>query len=441
MRNWITGIIAALTLAACGGGPANTPPPTLTLVPSSTPRTGSALFDTLPASVSEEGYPQLGDPAALVEVREYGSYGSGASRAAYDEIVAGLLPRIAAGEIRYVYVPLTGIGGIENSQGAARGALCALEQGAFWPYHDRLFALQFAVRDNGYTGNDLLNLVDELALDRDAWNNCVLGTSIDPVLTAAAEEAAALESFSGTPTILVNGNYVLNDLFSMNTIIDQILVRMQETGGTPAALPTFTPDAALTPDAQFDAVVGQGIEPPIDMPLPQGWQPVLTDTYLLNDIDAVRTVPFTWYRGPVTGGTGNIVLLWGFPNTVAGSPMEVQMGIATPQPNLWTDGLRLLRLALVEVGCNVGTDVERRYTVAGVQGVGTEWSAVDCPQTADTRGWFVGVQQYGLNFVFFTYIEPIDPAQITPEEQIARREIQAILDGVTFRPIDATPTP
>ena len=99
------------------------------------------------------------------------------------------------------------------------------------------------------------------------------------------------------------------------------------------------------------------------------------------------------------------------------------------------DGLRLLRLAVTESGCNVGTDLERTYPLAGSNGTGTQWSAVDCPTTADTRGWFVGLQHENINFIFYTYIEPIDPAGMTPSEQVARDQIQAILDSVRFLPL------
>jgi hypothetical protein len=237
---------------------------------------------------------------------------------------------------------------------------------------------------------------------------------------------------------------VLNELHSINTIIDQMLEQV-DSGGDIAALPTPDIDqtrvaaATPTPEVQLNATTGEAIDPPIDITLPDGWQVALSDTQLVNDVDnTVRTIPFTLYKGPVEGGVGSIALLWGFPNITSGNLFAAEMGAATPVPNLRIDGSRLLRLAVVEQGCNVGTDLEREYPLGDVTGMGTEWSAVDCPELPDTRGWFVGTQQYGINFIFYVFIEPIDPSGITDAERTARQQIQAILDTVTFQPPNAT---
>ncbi|MEO0563432.1 MAG: hypothetical protein AAF125_15085, partial [Chloroflexota bacterium] len=85
----------------------------------------------------------------------------------------------------------------------------------------------------------------------------------------------------------------------------------------------------------------------------------------------------------------------------------------------------------------IGTAEEQTYTVgAGISGAGTRWSAVDCPELPDTRGWFVGTQQNNLNYLFYVYLDPIDPAGETPEEQVSKAQLQAVLDSVTFRTID-----
>ncbi|MEL7236486.1 MAG: thioredoxin domain-containing protein, partial [Chloroflexota bacterium] len=385
--------------------------------------------DRIPTGTSEEGYPVLGIADAPVQVREFGSYDSPASGAAHTDIFTELLPRIEAGEMAYTYIPLSGTGSIPNGSGAARAALCAGEQGAFWPYHEQLFILQQGTGDV-FSGSALIDIVDELGLDRDAWNSCVLGDGVNDVLRRASEEALELESYTGTPTILVNGNYVLNDVISLNTIADQIIERV-ESGEPIAQLPENAepqPEEEATEEIRLFSTTQQDVGVPVNIALPEGWGLSLSDTLLLSDIDAVRTVPFTLWKGPVEGGVGSIVVLWGFPNITTGNPFEAQAGVATPTPNLRVDGLRLLRLAVVEQGCNVGTDLEREYTIGEISGVGTEWSAVDCPELPDTRGWFVGTQQFNLNYVFYVYVEPIDPAGVTDSERVAREQIQAILD-------------
>jgi hypothetical protein len=176
-----------------------------------------------------------------------------------------------------------------------------------------------------------------------------------------------------------------------------------------------------------EPLLGQSFEPPVDITLPDGWL-VGYDTLLLTDVDAMRPVPLVVWTGPVSGGSGTIILLWGFASLIAGNPLEAQ--VATPTPDLWADGLRLLRLAVIEQGCNIGTDLRRDYRIGLLPAVGTQFSAVDCPTTSDTRGWFAGVNESGFNYVFYVYTDPIDAMTQAGEE------LQAILDTVRFRPLE-----
>lgn len=203
---------------------------------------------------------------------------------------------------------------------------------------------------------------------------------------------------------------------------------------TPTVEPTPSPAATAsaadaTPEVteaptitlKITPLAGAGNPPPFDIQLPEGWW-IGYDTLALPDIDALRAVPLAVYQGPVSAGTGTIVVLWGFPNLVAGFP---QPG-ATPEPDLWSDGLRLFRLAMVDQGCNSGTDLQRTYRVGSLSATGTQFSIIDCPESPDTRGWFAALREGGLNFVFYMYAEPIGAMETADEE------LQAILDSVVF---------
>jgi hypothetical protein len=209
---------------------------------------------------------------------------------------------------------------------------------------------------------------------------------------------------------------------------------------TPTASPTTAPIATATPDdplpqdaledeyAQMviEAAQGQEIDPPVEIALPEGWRQ-FNATQVIQDVAGAYLVPFTVYSGPVTGGDGYIILLWGFGSlSRAVNPLLAEEGAF--EPDLWADGVRLLRLAVVEPGCNIGTDVRREFTVGGLPAAGTYFSVVDCPETVDTRGWLAGLRQDGMNFLFYTYAEPIS-AMDGP----AHGELQAVLDSVTFR--------
>lgn len=202
---------------------------------------------------------------------------------------------------------------------------------------------------------------------------------------------------------------------------------------TPTPPPTATSAASATPDnaeptpisLQLTPLAGEGAVPPVTLDFPDSWG-YAYDTLALVDVDnTLRPVPLAFYRGPVSGGTGTIVLLWGFPNFLVGSPLTLP-GTPTPAPDLWSDGLRLFRLALVDQGCNAGTDLQRTYSVGGLAATGTQFAIVDCPESPDTRGWFAGLQVGGLNFVFYMYAEPIAAMDT------AWNELQAILDTAVF---------
>lgn len=181
-----------------------------------------------------------------------------------------------------------------------------------------------------------------------------------------------------------------------------------------AASVTATPTVTL-----LDPLIDLEVPPPLRIDLPEGWDSVYR-ALVTDEFGEMDMLPFAMYGGPVTGGTARIVLLWNFSSVGVGPDAET---------NLWTDGLRLLRLHIVEPQCNIGTDSQRNYTIGGMPAAGTVFSAVDCPEDLpDTRGWFAGLSVEGVNFIFYAYTEPMT-AIPGPAEQ----EIQTILDSITFQ--------
>jgi hypothetical protein len=244
----------------------------------------------------------------------------------------------------------------------------------------------------------------------------------------------------------------------ISAAVNATLTALAPIGATPTDItltPTDTPEA--TPEATDDSIVvtlpalaGQKIPPPLTITLPENWKTVLTDVQVLPDVDnEIRGFPIEVHVGPVTGGTGTIVLYWGFPNINLASSEVVAadaQGMAVA-PDVWSDGLRLLNLAVVEQGCTVGTDLRRTYRVGLLPGVGTQFSAVNCPELPPTRGWFVALQEKGLNFVFYVYVEGegVMDNQNLDAFRAASDELQAILDTVRFNVPDIaltlTPSP
>lgn len=209
---------------------------------------------------------------------------------------------------------------------------------------------------------------------------------------------------------------------------------------SPTPSPTSTPDPAATAEATpqadsteavtVDTLLNLQLQPPLDIDLPPDWL-FGYDTLVFNEFDGTpNTVPIALYRGPVTGGTGQIVLLWGFDSIV--NPF----GSAADADTLWLDGVRLLRQIVFEVGCNIGRFPPEPYALGGEPVVGVRFAAVDCPVGADTRGWFVVTRDLGINFAFYVYAEPI-----TAMDGAAQAELQAILDSVVLRVEDISLDP
>lgn len=213
------------------------------------------------------------------------------------------------------------------------------------------------------------------------------------------------------------------------------LVPITLTAQTSTPLPSPTPMATVTPlpaaeattalepestEVVIEPLLDLQIQPPIDIDLPQDWL-FGYDTLVFREFDDTpATVPIAIYRGPVTDGTGEIVLLWAFDSII--DPFS-------GQGELWLDGVRLLRQLLFDAECNIGRfPPDDSYTLGSEPAVGVRFAVVDCPVGEDTRGWFVVRSVMGVNFAFYAYTEPI-----TAMDGFAAIELQSILDSVIFR--------
>jgi protein-disulfide isomerase len=385
-------------------------------------------YDGLPQTLSLQGFPQLGYPSALVNVKIYAAFDDPASGQFWSQTFDKLLQRVRNGEVDVTFIPLFGQGQISGGRGAARASICANAQQVFWPYVDQLFAWQTQYGADAFSGDRLLDGAKALGVNEGVWGECFTSDGPDTILSDAQKAANNEPTFANTPYVLVGDSPSLADTDSLNFTINLVLKQANNALATQIAA---TPEATSAVDTYtYNPLTNDHIKPPLTMALPQGWS-YAYDAIVLQDIDGVRPIPFALYKGPVTGGTGYIVLLWGFPNLVVGAASG---GIV--QPDIWIDATRLLRLAIVETGCNVGTDLRRNYSVGGLQAIGTQFAAVGCPQLPDTRGWFAGIRQFEANFVFYVYTDPIGAM-----DGNAPTELQSILDTVQFvmPTVEATP--
>jgi predicted DsbA family dithiol-disulfide isomerase len=153
---------------------------------------------------SYAGQPTLGAVNARVRIVEFADFQCPyCVRAAFD-----VLPRIVAdfGDrvlIVFRNFPLTEMH--PNAYPAAEAAECAYQQGAFWQYHDRLFANQGALDVASLKG-----YAAAIGLDTAAFDECLDSGRTAPAVDAdiAALRAAAAEAGItqyGVPAFFING--------------------------------------------------------------------------------------------------------------------------------------------------------------------------------------------------------------------------------------------
>lgn len=112
---------------------------------------------------------------------------------------------IETGKVHFVYRNYTILG--PNSFRAAKGALCAAEQGSFWLYHDYLFVNQNEGDPTAFSNARLEDLADRAGLDVEDFRVCLIDdrthTQIDDDFLLAQNAGA-----NSTPSFLINGTLI-----------------------------------------------------------------------------------------------------------------------------------------------------------------------------------------------------------------------------------------
>ncbi len=107
---------------------------------------------------------------------------------------------VKAGLVRIVYLHFAFLG--EESLLAAQASECAGEQGAFWPFHDKLYQNQGGINSGAFSEENLVRFAGELGLDADALSGCLAsGRYRDTVMQDRALGIA--NGVNSTPTIFI----------------------------------------------------------------------------------------------------------------------------------------------------------------------------------------------------------------------------------------------
>ncbi len=103
----------------------------------------------------------------------------------------------------------------EHACDAAKAALCAQDQGKFWPYHDLLFENQ-----PKFTAEQLKGYAQRTGLDIKKWEDCLQSEETKNKILSSIEAGKAV-NLQGTPYVIFNGR-VLKDWW--NPVVIKILV-------------------------------------------------------------------------------------------------------------------------------------------------------------------------------------------------------------------------
>lgn len=147
--------------------------------------------------VPSEGFPSIGPKDAPITIIEFSDYQCPFCRRWHDEVYGPLLEAYP-GQIRLVYrnLPLTSIH--PDAFSASEAAMCAGEQDAYWPYHEKLFA-------GDQLGSTIYTrYANELSLNMTAFETCMSEHRYQEEIQADSDFAINL-GISSTPTFFING--------------------------------------------------------------------------------------------------------------------------------------------------------------------------------------------------------------------------------------------
>ncbi|MGE3271575.1 MAG: DsbA family protein [Chloroflexota bacterium] len=147
-----------------------------------------------------------GVASAPVEIQMWGDFQCPPCKAFADSIEKKLAETlIPDGQVRLRFRHMAFLG--EESILAAAASECAAEQGAFWPYHDRLYAEQRGKNSGAFSQQNLKRFGAELGLEAASFASCVdEGQAIARVKDETA--AGQQQGVNRTPTIFVNGQKI-----------------------------------------------------------------------------------------------------------------------------------------------------------------------------------------------------------------------------------------
>jgi len=142
---------------------------------------------------------------------------------------------VAPGKARVVFRDFSFLG--QESTEAAAAARCSGQQGAYWHFHDLLFASQQGENQGAFAPTNIMKLATYAGLDTDAFAACMTDQA---VRTAVEAETARGRAFGveSTPTLRIVGPAGTKTIKGLSTlaVVDAAITEVL-TGVAPSAAP------------------------------------------------------------------------------------------------------------------------------------------------------------------------------------------------------------
>lgn len=192
-------------------------------------RDDTGASSTAPAGLTEDNGVVRGDSDAPVQVVMYEDFQCPACKQMEDLIGDTLTQNVDSKSISVEYRPIAFLDSQSTTDYSTRAlatAACTLDESGsdtFFALHDLLFANQPAEGGSGLTDAELASLAEQAGADKAAVEDCQSSGTFDS-WTRAATDAWSKAGFTGTPTILVDGEKVefTNDTAPTETLQNAI---------------------------------------------------------------------------------------------------------------------------------------------------------------------------------------------------------------------------
>ncbi len=149
----------------------------------------------------------IGSPDAPVVVQAYEDFQCPHCQQFTATLEPTIMELVKAGTVRYEYHHRFVIGPDSITAGAA--AECAADQGAFWEYHDALYAA-FQSNPQAARVASLKQIAADIGLDTATFNSC-LDTQEHYEQMLREDNEARSKGINATPTVFINGEQYQGD--------------------------------------------------------------------------------------------------------------------------------------------------------------------------------------------------------------------------------------